>query len=151
MTEYIHISGNLKSWTLFIKKFFTTHACFCFYNMEFRKEKNIFCPSKASLWFTQKNNFFVMNKIKLVWFYSLYRNYSFEEKGNLFIHFKNIFYHVTLENIFRILNNSVYFQNIVVYNEPLKAWRLIPTACFSRTHMLYQLFPNITCELPHFL
>ena len=42
-------------------------------------------------------------------------------KSNLFIFFKNIFYHVTLENIFRILNNSVYFQNIVVCNEPLKA------------------------------
>ena len=34
------------------------------------------------------------------------------------IYFKNIFYHVTLENIFRILNNSVYFQNIALYNEP---------------------------------
>ena len=33
-------------------------------------------------------------------------------------HFKKIFYHVTLENIFKILNNSVYFQNIVVRNEP---------------------------------
>ena len=31
---------------------------------------------------------------------------------------KNIFYHVALENIFKILNNSVHFQNIVVYNEP---------------------------------
>ena len=28
--------------------------------------------------FTQKNNFCVMNKIKLVSFYSLYRNYFFE-------------------------------------------------------------------------
>ena len=33
------------------------------------------------------------------------------------MYFKNIFYHVTLENI-RILNNSEYFQNIVVCNEP---------------------------------
>ena len=32
-------------------------------------------------------------------------------------HFKKIFCHVTLENIFKILNNSVYFQNIVVCNE----------------------------------
>ena len=40
---------------------------------------------------------------------------------NLFIYFKTIFYHVTLENIFRILNNSVYFQNIVVCNEPFRA------------------------------
>ena len=31
---------------------------------------------------------------------------------------KIFFYHVTLENIFRILNNSVYFQNTVVGNEP---------------------------------
>ena len=31
----------------------------------------------------------------------------------------NIFHHVALENIFRILNNSVYFQNIIVCNKPL--------------------------------
>ena len=49
-----------------VKKFFTTHACFCFYVMEFRKQKNIFCTSKALLCFTQKNNFCIMNKIKLV-------------------------------------------------------------------------------------
>ena len=29
-------------------------------------------------------------------------------------------YHITLENIFRTLNDSVYFQNIVVCNEPLR-------------------------------
>ena len=61
--------------TLFIKKFFTTHACFCFCVMEFRKQKNIFCTSEASLCFTQKNNFCVMNKMKLVWFCSLCTNY----------------------------------------------------------------------------
>ena len=33
---------------------------------------------------------------------------------SLYIYFKFFFYYVTLENIFRILNNSVYFQNIVV-------------------------------------
>ena len=38
----------------------------------------------------------------------------------IFFYFKNIFYHVTLENIFKILNNSVYFQNIVVFNKPLR-------------------------------
>ena len=65
-------------WTLFIKKIFTTHACFYFYVMEFRKQKSISCTSAASLCFTQKNNFCIINKIKLVWFYSLYRNYSFE-------------------------------------------------------------------------
>ena len=68
----------LYKWTLFIKKFFTTHASFCFYVMQFRKQKNIFCTSEASLCFTQKNNFCIMNKIKLVWFYSLYINYFFE-------------------------------------------------------------------------
>ena len=67
----------LYKWTLFIKKFFTTHASFCFYVMQFRKQKNIFCTSEASLCFTQKNNFCVIKKIKLVWFYSLYRNYFF--------------------------------------------------------------------------
>ena len=61
-----------------IKKFLTTHACFCFFVMEFSEQKNMLCTSEASLWFTQKNNFFIMNKIKLVWFYSLYRNYFFE-------------------------------------------------------------------------
>ena len=68
----------LYKWTLFIKKIFTAHASFCFYVMEFRKQKNIFCTSEASLCFTQKNNFCIMNKIKLVWFYSLYRNFFFE-------------------------------------------------------------------------
>ena len=41
------------------------------------------------------------------------------------MYFKNIFYHVALENNFRILNNSVYFQNIVVCNEPFKLKTLI--------------------------
>ena len=45
-----------------------------------------------------------MNKIKLWSFYI----------------FKNIFYHVTLENIFRIFNNSVYFQKTAVSNKPLR-------------------------------
>ena len=48
-----------------------------------------------------------------------------------FIHFKNIFYHVTFENIFRILNNSAYFQNIVVLNEPLKVRFTIENPAFS--------------------
>ena len=68
-----------------------------------------------------KNNFCIMNKIKLVWFYSLYRNYFFEQKCDLFIYFKKYFLPChTLENISRILNNSVYFQNIVVCNKPFK-------------------------------
>ena len=66
----------------------------------------------------KKNNFCMINKIKLVWFYSLYRNYFFESKCVLL----NIFHHVTLENISRMLNNFVYFQNIVVYNEALKTF-----------------------------
>ena len=36
------------------------------------------------------------------------------------MYFKNIFYHVTLKNVFRILNYSVYFQNIIVCNETLR-------------------------------
>ena len=51
---------------MFIKKFFTTHASFCFYIMQFRKQKNIFCTSQASWCFTQKNNFCIINKIKLI-------------------------------------------------------------------------------------
>ena len=35
------------------------------------------------------------------------------------MYFENIFYHVTLKIFFRILNNVVHFQNIVVCNEPL--------------------------------
>ena len=35
-------------------------------------------------------------------------------------YFKNIFNRVTLENIFKILNDSVYFQNIVVCNETFR-------------------------------
>ena len=41
------------------------------------------------------------------------------------MYFKNIFYRVTLENILKILNNSVYFQNIVVCNEPLRPATLL--------------------------
>ena len=67
----------------------------------------------------KKNSFCIMNKIKLVWFYSWCRNY-FLSKNVIFSYILKIFfYHVTLENIFRILNNFVYFQNIVVCNEPL--------------------------------
>ena len=109
----------MHKWTLFIKKFFTSHVCFCFYVTEFRKQKNKFCTSEASLCFTQKNSFCIMNKIKLVWFYSLCRNY-FLSKNVIFSYILKIFfYHVTLENVFKILNNFVYFQNIVVCNEPL--------------------------------
>ena len=36
------------------------------------------------------------------------------------MYFKNISYHVTLENVFRILDNSVYFKNTVVCKDPLK-------------------------------
>ena len=77
--------------TLFIRKFFATHACFCFYVMGFRNQKNIFCTSGALLCFTEKNNFCIMNKIKLVWFYSLHRNYFSEKNCNLFIYFKICF------------------------------------------------------------
>ena len=66
------------------------YNCFCFYVMEYRKQNNIFCTSE-----------------------------SLCLKMCSFTYFKNIFYHVTLENVLRILCNSVYFQNIVVCNEPL--------------------------------
>ena len=48
------------------QKFFIAHACFCFYVMEFRKQKNMFCTSEALLCFTRKNNFCIKNKIRLV-------------------------------------------------------------------------------------
>ena len=56
----------LYKWALFIKKFFATHASFCFYVIEFGRQKNVFCTSEALFYFTQKNNFCIMNKIKLV-------------------------------------------------------------------------------------
>ena len=52
---------------------------------------------------------------------------------------ENIFYHDTLQNIFRILNNSVYFQNIVVCNEPL---RLVSFHLFS----WYCIFKHLSTE-----
>ena len=81
---------------LFIKKFLTS---FCFCIMEFRKQKNMFCTSATLLCFTQNN----IRIIKSNWFHLKFSKY-----------FWNIF---NLENIFRMLNNSVYFQNIVVCNE----------------------------------
>ena len=63
-----------------------------------------------------------MNKIELVWFYSLYIQKLLFWAKMLSFYIKKIFltiHHVTLENIFRILNNLVYFQNVVVCNEPL--------------------------------
>ena len=36
------------------------------------------------------------------------------------MYFKNNSYQLILDNVFRILNNSVYFQNIDVFKEPLK-------------------------------
>ena len=47
----------------------------------------------------------------------------FEWKCDLFIYFRNIFYHVTLENIFRILYNSLYFENILCVTNPANAYQ----------------------------
>ena len=50
----------------------------------------------------------------------------FLSKNVIFLHILKIFFiMLALENIFRILNNSVYFQNIVVCNEPFKLKTLI--------------------------
>ena len=89
----------LYKWTLFMKKFFTTHASFCFYVLQFRKQKNIFCISEASLCFIQKDNFCIMNKIKLVWFYSLYRN-NFLSKNVIFLYILKIFFTMLQMKIF---------------------------------------------------
>ena len=86
--KYNFVSTLSRQWTMFIKMFFTTHSCFCFCVMEFRKQKNIFCISESSLCFAQKNNFCVTSKIKLVWFYSLYRNNFFEQKWKNVIFWK---------------------------------------------------------------
>ena len=89
--NYVSTFSMVWKWNLPIKKFFTTHACICFYVMEFRKQKKIFCTSVALLCFTQKNNFCIMNQIKLVWFYSLYRNY-FLSKNVTFLYILKIFF-----------------------------------------------------------
>ena len=81
------------------KKFFTTYACFCFYVIEFKKQKNTFCTGKASLCLLKKNNFCIMNKIKLVWFYSLYRNY-FLNKNVIFLYILKIFFTILHLKIF---------------------------------------------------
>ena len=97
---------------------------FLFLHDEIQKTKEHILHKWGSLCFTQKNNLCIMNETKLIWFYSLYKNYFFDLCDlfiyfkNILLYFKNIFYHVTLENIFKILNNSVYFQSIVVRNEP---------------------------------
>ena len=108
---------------------------FLFLRWNSENKKNIFCTSEASLCFTQKNNFCIINKTNLVRFYSLHANYFFEQKRDLFIYFKNIFHHVTLKNIFRILNNYVYFQDIVVRNEPFRSSSII----FRSTHRRYPI------------
>ena len=71
------------------------------------KKKNIFCTRGASLCFTQKIIFNEYIQTALILFII----------KKLFFYF--IFYHATLENIFGTLNNSVYIQNIVVWNESL--------------------------------
>ena len=90
--------------TLFIRNFFATQACFCFYVMGFRNQKNIFCTSEALLCFTQKNNFCIMNKIKLVWFYSLYRNFFLS---------KNIFLYI-LEIFFTMLHLKIFLEYWII-------------------------------------
>ena len=107
------------------KKFFTTHeteACFCFYVMEFRKQKNIFCTSEASLWFTQKNNFCIMNNqtgiIKLAWFIH-YSEINFLSINIIFLYILKIFFTMVHLRIF--LEYWINFQNIVVCNEPLRS------------------------------
>ena len=64
-----------------------------------QKKKSIFCTSEALLCFTQKNNFCIMNKIKLVWFYSLYRNYFFS-KNVIFLHILKIIFTMLRLKIF---------------------------------------------------
>ena len=104
------------------KKFFTTYACFCFYVMEFRKQKNIFCTSEASLWFTQKNNFCIMNNqtgiIKLAWFIH-YSEINFLSINIIFLYILKIFFTMVHLRIF--LEYWINFQNIVVCNEPLRS------------------------------
>ena len=55
------------------------NSCFfLFLRHEIQKTKEHILHKWGSLCFTQKNNFCIMNKTKLIWFYSLYKNYFFE-------------------------------------------------------------------------
>ena len=60
--------------------------------------------------------------MKSNWFdFIHYTEIIFLSKNVIFLHILKIFFiMLALENIFRILNNSVYFQNIVVFNEPFR-------------------------------
>ena len=72
------------------QKFFTTRACFCFYVMEFKKQKNVFCTSEALLCFTQKNNSCIMNKTN--WFdFIHYTEIICFSKNVIFLYFLKIF------------------------------------------------------------
>ena len=58
--------------------------------------------------------------VKSNWFdFIHYTEIIFLSKNVIFLYILKFFLYVTLENIFRILNNCVYFQNIVVRNEAL--------------------------------
>ena len=106
--KYNFVSTFSIQWEMFIKMFFTTHACFCFCVMEFRKQKNIFCISESSLCFAQKNNFCITNKIKLVWFYSLYRNNFFEQKC------KNVTFSYILKIFFTMLHLKIFQEYWII-------------------------------------
>ena len=62
---YFQIYYTVKVDTVY-EKVLNNSYLLLFYVMEFRRQINIFCTSEASLCFTQKNNFCIMNKIKLV-------------------------------------------------------------------------------------
>ena len=62
---WFHFFFTLQVDTVY-QNFLATHACLCFYVMEFRKQKNTLCKSEASLCFTQENILCIMNKIELV-------------------------------------------------------------------------------------
>ena len=82
----------LYKWTLFIKKFFTTHDCFGFYIIEFRKRKSIFCTSEVSLCFTQKCNLYIMNKSNWLECIQVYRQIIFLSKNIFYIYIYRSFY-----------------------------------------------------------
>ena len=62
---YFQIYYTVKVDTVY-EKVLNNSYLLLFYVMEFRRQINIFCTSEALLCFTQKNNFCIMNKIKLV-------------------------------------------------------------------------------------
>ena len=69
--------------------------------MEFRKQKNTLCTIEALLCFTQKNNFYLMNKIKPLILFIIQK---------IFFLSKNVIFLYILKNFFTILRLKIFLK-----------------------------------------